>query len=185
MLGQQLQQHDLGFDHLGGIVGAIDRQSDLDLLITLEDVALRNRIHPLVFDGADRRFLADVNVDGPAFGRLLTLHADVFKVTAGPDGTKIALQRGLVVYIARGRVDACLYGFGGNAPVSADVNVLYDLPGLLNSMGPPGKQPRKEKAKDQRQGPDPSGTLRTGLLKKQRCYMTTLRTRWEKPDYTG
>src|ERR1051326_8613329 len=27
--------------------------------------------------------------------------------------------------------------------------------------------------------------LRTGFLNYRRSYMTTLRTRWEKPDYTG
>jgi hypothetical protein len=48
-----------------------------------------------------------------------------------------------------------------------------------------GKQAEKKESKDQRQGPDPRGALRTGFLKKQKSYMATLRTRWENPDYTG
>jgi hypothetical protein len=62
--------------------------------------------------------------------------------------------------------------------------MLNDLTGLRRGKGF-RNQSKEKKTKDQRQRPDPQDMLGTGFLKKRRSYMTTLRPRWEKPDYTG
>src|SRR4029077_18111952 len=120
-------------DHLGGIVGTIDRPPDFDLLIAVQDVALRNGIQAVIIDGPDRRLLTNVNMNGPAFGRLLALHPDIFKISAVPDGTQITLEGRFVVNIANAGINARLDRLRGNATVPDDVNVLYDLPGLWRS----------------------------------------------------
>src|SRR5690242_13559823 len=123
-------------------------------------------------------------MNGPAFGRLFALHAHIFKITAVPDRSEIALQSGFVVNVAFTRVNPGFNCFGWDSPITTDVNMLNDLASLRRSQGP-WNQSKNQQTKDQPQGPDPRDMLRTGFLNYRRSYMTTLRATWEKPDYTG
>src|SRR5262249_45184618 len=111
---QQLQQGYLGFDDLGGVIGRIHGQADLDLLVAVQDVALGDGIQPVIVDGADGRLFPDVDVDGPALGRLFALNAHIVKEPHVPHGTQVALQGGLVIDITGAGVNAGKDGFLGN-----------------------------------------------------------------------
>src|SRR5690242_7936900 len=120
----------------------------------------------------------------PAFGRLFALHAHVFKIAAVPYGTQVALERRFVIYVSNTCINSRLDGFRRNSPVTDHVNPFNDLASLRRGQGS-WNQSKNQQTKDQPQGPDPRDMLRTGFLNYRRSYMTTLRARWEKPDYTG
>ena len=123
--GQQFFDDNFGVLHLGGIVLAFLRQSDLEFFELVEHVALRDRTQADVFDFADGRLFFHVNVNDPALGRLLALDAQVVKVAGVPQGIEVALQRRLVVNIAGAGEHAGADGVGRDAAVAVDDD-LFD-----------------------------------------------------------
>ena len=120
MLGEQFLEDNFGLLDLGGIVLALDRESDLALLEAVEHVAGGNGIQAGVIDLADGRPLFDVNVEDPALGALLALKADVLKVAGVPESVEVAFEGGLVVDVAGLAEDAGLDRVGGDAAVAVD-----------------------------------------------------------------
>src|SRR4030088_1271422 len=102
-------------------------------------------------------------MDGPALGRLLALHADIFKIAAVPDRPQIALQRGFVVNVTNAGINTGFNRLRGNAAVGGDVSFRNELARLRRGIDL-WNQSKEQQTKDQRQGPDPRDMLRTGFL---------------------
>jgi hypothetical protein len=94
VLGEQFLEHDFGLLDLGGIVLALDRESDLAVFEAVEHVAGGDGIETGVVDLADGGALFEVNVQDPALGVLFALEADVFKVAGVPERVEVAFDGG-------------------------------------------------------------------------------------------
>ena len=99
-----------------------------------------NGTQAAILDGPDRRLLADVNVNEPAFWRRLLLNADVFKISGIPYRVKVSLQGSFVVNVAFTSENLGLDGFRGNSTIAVNLNLLYDLAALGSRQRTWGQQ---------------------------------------------
>ena len=154
VLGEQIFEYDFGFLDFGGIVLALDGETDLTLLEFVEHIAGGDRAQADVVDLADGGALFDVDVEDPALGALFALKADVFEVAGVPEGVEVALEGGGVIDVADFGEDAGFYGFGGDA--AAAVNLDADDEVLLT-----GRRGGEKKHEQERQEGCPCGPARS------------------------
>ena len=109
----------------GGVVLRFGRQPDFVLLETVENIALGNGIYPRVINLLHSGAFFYVNVKDPAFGRGLTLKADVFEESRVPQRVEVSLNCCLIINIARMGKDVRFDHICGHTAVPVDLN-LHD-----------------------------------------------------------
>ena len=92
VLGEQFREDVLRAHHLGGIVLALNGETDLLLLEAIEDVGGRDGAVALVIDLANGGAFADEDVEDDALLRIFALDAQVLKVAGVPEGVEVALD---------------------------------------------------------------------------------------------
>src|SRR5436309_2276540 len=133
----------------------------------------------MVFNRADRGFLANIEINSPALRRCLFLNPYILEVAGTPDGAQISLQSAFIVDIPWTCVDFCLDALNRNTTISSRLDLLDDLP--LLGMGKAAKAEKRDK--DQGNARRPEDIFRPYFFRKQQCR-ATLRTSWESFDYT-
>jgi hypothetical protein len=102
---------------------AFNRQADFVFLEAIENVTLRNRVQPCVFDLPDSRLFRDIDLDHDAFRRVLTLETEVVEVAGVPKGVEVALQRLRVIDVPGSGEDSLLDCFGWDAAVAMNFDI--------------------------------------------------------------
>src|SRR5438105_2438318 len=148
VLALQLFQRDLGLLHFGGIVLALHAQPDFALLEAIEHVALGDGIQAFVVNRTDRRLFFHVDVNGPALGAFLALHADIFKISRVPQRAEVTLNGGFIVGIAGTGKDSGADSLRRYAAVAVNGDFLNEI-----ALLPPGAKAKPTDAGRQRHRP--------------------------------
>ena len=127
VLAEHLLDDDLGALELGGVVLALDGESDLLLLEAVEDVRDGDGVEAGVVDGADGGLLAHVDQKLDALGLVDTLDADVVEVAGVPERVEGLLDGGWIVDVAGLEIGAGEHRLLGDAAVADDLRGAEDL----------------------------------------------------------
>ena len=124
---EQFLQCALGHPDFGGVILAVDSQSDLALLEVVQNIGFREGFCSRVFDGPDERlFLYD---KGNNLARLAVplLDGNCLKEVGFVKGSKVQLQACRVKCVPVMGLDVKANGVFRNAAVTPDFDVLYGV----------------------------------------------------------
>src|SRR5258708_3012196 len=161
VLREQFLQHHLGPLDLSRVILAVDREPDLRLLEPLQNVRLRNRIHTLVVDLANRRLLANIDHQLNALRSLRPFNPDVIEVPGVPQRVEVPLHHQRVVQVALMRKQPRQNRLLRNTTVSDHLWLSERLHTLLPFGS--GRSDRRSLRRQRRNRPNSNGEDRHGI----------------------
>src|SRR5436309_989908 len=135
----------------------------------------------MVFDRADRGFLAHVEMNYHSLCSRFFFNSHVLEIAGTPDRAQVALQSAFVVDIPCTRIDLRHDAFFRDASISVGDYFLNNLP--ISLLGSRKSNQAQKREKDQGNARRPEDIFRPRFFRKQQ-YRATLRTSWESFDYT-